>query len=217
MTGVVLLEPRVVRVEEPVRAVVALYRADEEPEPRPSLDSKLEPLKRLGLEGQAVRVQAEANLEFARVLYQELVDYELRVWQSYLPTTYIQPAGEGRRWINRTWQAWSDYQFDTIPAPVLDEIELAQSLGCFWKLAIWSPETPRPVPHEDPMVVGIIAVGDIWHYFPIARWAETLIPAEKAAELVRRLHGVRKKHCGLRMVRQPDGWSRLCLNCGFRN
>lgn len=216
MTDVVLLEPRVVRVEEPVRAVVALYRADEEPQPRVSLDSKLEPLKRLGLEGQAVRVQAEANLKFARVLYQELVGYELRVWQSYLPTTYIQPADQGRRWNDYTWQAWSDYQFDTIPAPVLAEIELAQSLDCFWKLAIWSPETPRLAPHQDPMALGIIQVGDILHYFPIARWAESLISTHEAEKAVLERHGTRKKHCGQRRVIENPrgrGW-RLCLPCG---
>jgi hypothetical protein len=85
--------------------------------------------------------------------YPELSGEELTVWQKYLPM---------RRQIKNLY---SRFNTETIPGPVITEIERAKkAIRSFDRIEIWSRTA-------DPMAVGIIE-GEKARYFSIARWGD---------------------------------------------
>ena len=97
--------------------------------------------------------------------YPELSGEELTVWRKYLP---IRRQVENlRSWLNT----------DTIPGPVITEIERAKKAPrLFDRIEIWSRTA-------DPMAVGIIG-GDKPRYFSIVRWGDAKLTL---AQVKRRL------------------------------
>ena len=92
--------------------------------------------------------------------YPELSGEELTVWRKYLP---IRRQVENlRSWLNT----------DTIPGPVITEIERAKKAPrLFDRIEIWSRTA-------DPMAVGIIG-GDKPRYFSIVRWGDAELTLEQ--------------------------------------
>ena len=95
--------------------------------------------------------------------YPELSGEELTVWQTYLPM---------RRQIR---YLYSRFNSETIPGPVITEIERATRL--FERVEIWSRA-------GDPMAVG--AIGEEKpRYFSIARWGDAELTLEEVKERLR--------------------------------
>src|SRR5262245_43719700 len=84
--------------------------------------------------------------------YPELSGEELEVWRKYLPLRRQIRNLDSR--LNR----------ETIPGPVITEIEKARKPGIFDRVEIWSRA-------GDPMAVGIIGK-EKPRYFSIARWGD---------------------------------------------
>jgi hypothetical protein len=92
--------------------------------------------------------------------YPELSGEELTVWQKYLPM---------RRQIKNLY---SRFNTETIPGPVITEIERAKkAIRSFDRIEIWSRTA-------DPMAVGIIE-GEKARYFSIARWGDAELTLEQ--------------------------------------
>ncbi len=98
--------------------------------------------------------------------YPELSGEELTVWRKYLP---IRRQVENlRSWLNT----------DTIPGPVITEIERAKKAPrLFGRIEIWSRTA-------DPMAVGIIG-GDKPRYFSIVRWGDAELTLEQVKKRLR--------------------------------
>lgn len=98
--------------------------------------------------------------------YPELLGDELTVWRKYLPM---------RRQIRNLY---SRFNTETIPSPVITEIDKAQKVARpFDRIEIWSRT-------DDPMAVGVI-VGEKPRYFSIARWGDAELTLE---QVKKRLH-----------------------------
>ena len=98
--------------------------------------------------------------------YPELLGEELTVWRRYLPM---------RRQIRNLY---SRFNLETIPSPVITEIDKAQkTTRSFDRIEIWSRT-------DDPMAVGVIA-GEKPRYFSIARWGDAELTLE---QVKKRLH-----------------------------
>jgi len=95
--------------------------------------------------------------------YPELSGEELTVWQTYLPM---------RRQIR---YLYSRFNSETIPGPVITEIERATRL--FERVEIWSRA-------GDPMAVGVIGE-EKPRYFSIARWGDAELTLEEVKERLR--------------------------------
>ena len=92
--------------------------------------------------------------------YPELAGEELTVWRKYLPV---------RRPIRNLY---SRFNTETIPAPVITEIEKAKkATRSFDRIEIWSRT-------DDPMAVGVIG-GEKPRYFSIARWGDAELTLEQ--------------------------------------
>jgi hypothetical protein len=92
--------------------------------------------------------------------YPELLGDELTVWRKYLPM---------RRQIGNLH---SRFNTETIPGPVITEIEKAQKVARpFDRIEVWSRT-------DDPMAVGVI-VEEKPHYFSIARWGDAELTLEQ--------------------------------------
>lgn len=129
------------------------------------------------------------RMDVAGTLYPELRGRELRTWRRFLPTTYD---------IDK-------YVYDEVPVEALRHIKTAQELGCFDKIIIWTPENntlmgllkrrfdavkdraAEALKSMDPMAVGVIEINDTTHFYPIARWGESLLPLKKIQAKVRRV------------------------------
>lgn len=98
--------------------------------------------------------------------YPELLGEELTVWRRYLPM---------RRQIRNLY---SRFNLETIPSPVITEIDKAQkTTRPFDRVEIWSRT-------DDPMAVGVIG-GERARYFSIARWGDAELTLE---QVKKRLH-----------------------------
>lgn len=132
------------------------------------------------------------RLETARVVFDEITGPRLRTWRKFLPSTCDR----------------ADFDFDAVPEKALDEIIQANSMQCFDRIEIWTPEgnsflalvsrrldvakdkLGKLMAKLDPMAVGVIEdVEGRKHYFPIARWGESLLPYKSIKRHVRRVHG----------------------------
>jgi hypothetical protein len=92
--------------------------------------------------------------------YPELSGEELTVWQKYLPM---------RRQIRNLY---SRFNTETIPGPVITEIERAKrAIRSFDRIEIWSRTA-------DPMAVGVME-GEKTRYFSIARWGDAEVTLEQ--------------------------------------
>ena len=98
--------------------------------------------------------------------YPELSGEELEVWREYLPIR--------REIVN----LYSRFNRETIPGPVITEIEKAkESVRLLDHVEIWSRT-------DDPMAVGVIG-GENPRYFSIARWGEAKLTLEEVKERLR--------------------------------
>jgi hypothetical protein len=91
--------------------------------------------------------------------YPELSGEELEVWRKYLPLRRQIRNLDSR--LNR----------ETIPGPVITEIEKARKPRLFDRVEIWSRA-------DDPMAVGIIRQ-ETTRYFSIARWGDAELTFEQ--------------------------------------
>ena len=91
--------------------------------------------------------------------YPELSGEELEVWRKYLPLRRQIRNLDSR--LNR----------ETIPSPVITEIEKARKPRLFDRIEIWSRA-------GDPMAVGIIRE-ETTRYFSIARWGDAELTFEQ--------------------------------------
>src|SRR5215510_14805331 len=91
--------------------------------------------------------------------YPELSGEELGVWRKYLPLR--RPIRNLDSRLNR----------ETIPGPVITEIEKARRPRLFDRVEIWSRA-------DDPMAVGIIRE-EKPRYFSIARWGDAELTIEQ--------------------------------------
>ncbi len=100
--------------------------------------------------------------------YPELTESEWNTWTSFLPTPYLNNISPMSH-----IKTWREYCFDTIPLPILKELETAQNLGFFYRIAIRTPEKSQ----TDPIAIGYYKMpnGAI-RQFIICRWGESLIP-----------------------------------------
>jgi hypothetical protein len=97
--------------------------------------------------------------------YPELSGEELTVWQKYLPM---------RRRIR---YIYSRFNSETIPGPVITEIERAKKAPrSFDHIEIWSRA-------GDPMAVGVIGEENA-RYFSIARWGDAQLTLEQVKEIL---------------------------------
>jgi hypothetical protein len=97
--------------------------------------------------------------------YPELSGEELTVWRKYLPM---------RRQIENLY-SW--FNTDTIPGPVIAEIERAKAPRLFDRIEIWSRTA-------DPMAVGIIG-GEKPRYYSIVRWGDAELTLEQVKKRLR--------------------------------
>src|SRR6266436_4043303 len=98
--------------------------------------------------------------------YPELSREELEVWREYLPIR--------REIVN----LYSRFNRETIPGPVITEIEKAkESVRLFDHIEIWSRT-------DDPIAVGVIG-GEKPRYFSIVRWGEAKLTLEEVKERLR--------------------------------
>jgi hypothetical protein len=112
--------------------------------------------------------------------YPELSGEELTLWRKYLP-------------IKRPIRyLYSRFNIETIPSPVITEIERAQKgPRPFDRIEIWSRT-------DDPIAVGVIG-DEKSRYFSIARWGDAELTLEDVKERLR-----------------IDKWLlRLTLTCGI--
>ena len=115
------------------------------------------------------RARIPAGTSAPQIPYPELSGEELTVWREYLPL---------RRAIRNLH---SQFNTDTIPGPVITEIEKAKNaVRSFDRIEIWSRT-------DDPMAVGVIG-GEQPRYFSIVRWGD----AELTLEQVKRRLQVEK-------------------------
>jgi len=140
------------------------------------------------LDHEASTAEQAQKLWLATQAYPELVERVYRLWRGFLPTTY--------RLI--------EYRFDEIPVESLEAISVAQQLGCFDRIEIWTPEGNSffgylarkiDVAREklaelakdiDPMAVGVVVGPDgVEHFFQLVRWGEALLPLNKIKRHVR--------------------------------
>lgn len=102
---------------------------------------------------------------------------QLRTWRTFLPKAYSLRQGEFRT-----------YAHDEPPRSVVRQIDTAKSMSVFNDVEIWTPEGR----YDDPTAVGVIWQSDITHlYFPIVRWAESLVGYEKIVRKARLIRIVR--------------------------
>jgi hypothetical protein len=98
--------------------------------------------------------------------YSELSGEELTLWRKYLPI---------KRQIG---YLYSRFNSETIPSPVITEIERAQKgPRPFDRIEIWSRT-------DDPIAVGVIGE-EKPRYFSIARWGDAEITLEEVKERLR--------------------------------
>lgn len=98
--------------------------------------------------------------------YPELSGEELTLWRKYLPM---------KRQIR---YLYSRFNSETIPSPVITEIERAQKgPRPFDRIEIWSRT-------DDPIAVGVIGE-EKPRYFSIARWGDAEITLEEVKERLR--------------------------------
>jgi hypothetical protein len=98
--------------------------------------------------------------------YPELSGEELMLWRKYLPM---------KRQIR---YLYSRFNSETIPSPVITEIERAQKgPRPFDRIEIWSRT-------DDPIAVGVIGE-EKPRYFSIARWGDAEITLEEVKERLR--------------------------------
>lgn len=121
----------------------------------------------------------KSKLEMAEALYGELDGKELKTWQRFLPTVTSRGS----------------FTFDEVSEEALDAIIEAREFECFDRIDVWTPEgntflgivastvdaaqekVNKLVASIDPMAVGVICDADgTEHYYPIARWGESLLP-----------------------------------------
>jgi hypothetical protein len=96
--------------------------------------------------------------------YPELLGEELTAWRKYLPI---------KRKVGNLYS-----RFETIPGPVITEIERAKRAPrLFDRIEIWSRT-------GDPMAVGIIGE-EKPRYFSIARWGDAELTLEQVKERLR--------------------------------
>lgn len=96
---------------------------------------------------------------------------ELAVWQEYCPTSYTEGTEE-----------FMNYQFDTIPLPVLRHWKSVREQFPFDSFQIWTTERPQ-IQLSDPLLIGIFQ----GVRYLIARWgkeAADLISFEEVRERV---------------------------------
>jgi hypothetical protein len=134
------------------------------------LERRAELVSTLGLSGQQRRLQ---DLEKAKAIpYRLLTQEELRIWQDYLPCSYLEDAvlavDTGRRPIYKPSRL-ADYDFDLIPIDVLENWQHCRQLGYFSSYEIWTADN-----QPDPVLIG--RLGSL--VFLIARWGESLKPLE---------------------------------------
>jgi hypothetical protein len=98
--------------------------------------------------------------------YPELSGEELTLWRKYLP-------------IKRPIRyLYSRFNIETIPGPVITEIERAQKGSRpFDRIEIWSRT-------DDPIAVGVIGK-EKPRYFSIARWGDAELTLEEVKERLR--------------------------------
>jgi hypothetical protein len=98
--------------------------------------------------------------------YPELSGEELTLWRKYLP-------------IKRPIRyLYSRFNIETIPSPVITEIERAQKgPHPFDRIEIWSRT-------DDPIAVGVIG-DEKPRYFSIARWGDAELTLEEVRERLR--------------------------------
>jgi hypothetical protein len=100
------------------------------------------------------------------VPYPELSGEELTLWRKYLPM---------KRQIR---YLYSRFNSETIPSPVITEIERAQKgPRPFDRIEIWSRT-------DDPIAVGVIG-DEKPRYFSIARWGDAELTLEEVKERLR--------------------------------
>jgi len=99
------------------------------------------------------------------VRYPELAREELSLWQRYLPVTT--ELGNAPSWF-----------YDSIPQPVIKQIEKAERQHLFERIEIWSRS-------GDPMAVGVRGGGDQIRYFSIARWGDAELTLEQIKRRLR--------------------------------
>jgi hypothetical protein len=98
--------------------------------------------------------------------YPELSGEELTLWRKYLPI---------KRQIR---YLYSRFNSETIPSPVITEIERAQKgPRPFDRIEIWSRT-------DDPIAVGVIG-DEKPRYFSIARWGDAELTLEEVKERLR--------------------------------
>jgi hypothetical protein len=98
--------------------------------------------------------------------YPELSGEELTLWRKYLPM---------KRQIR---YLYSRFNSETIPGPVITEIERAQKgPRPFDRIEIWSRT-------DDPIAVGVIG-DEKSRYFSIARWGDAELTLEEVKERLR--------------------------------
>jgi hypothetical protein len=98
--------------------------------------------------------------------YPELSGEELTLWRKYLPM---------KRQIR---YLYSRFNSETIPGPVITEIERAQKgPRPFDRIEIWSRT-------DDPIAVGVIG-DEKPRYFSIARWGDAELTLEEVKERLR--------------------------------
>ena len=98
--------------------------------------------------------------------YPELSGEELTLWRKYLPI---------KRQIR---YLYSRFNSETIPSPVITEIERAQKGSRpFDRIEIWSRT-------DDPIAVGVIGK-EKPRYFSIARWGDAELTLEEVKERLR--------------------------------
>ena len=101
---------------------------------------------------------------------------ELAVWQEYCPTSYTEGTEE-----------FKNYQFDTIPLPVLRHWKSVREQFPFDSFQVWTTERPQ-IQLNDPLLIGIFQ----GVRYLIARWgkeAADLISFEEVRErALRMLH-----------------------------
>ncbi len=159
---------------EEIPSVAAALRKEQE--------AWLAQAKDLGLTAQIEKAKTAHRFIEATTFFEHLTGSTLRHWRKFLPTT----------------NAPQDYQFNMVPAKVLELMAFARECKVFDRLEVWSPEGSSYRDritndlkvgvdklgtvwdeHIDPMLVGVIEHNGRDHIFAIARWAEADISYEQ--------------------------------------
>lgn len=141
------------------------------------LRAKLSSAQNLGLAVQAVSISADiATIERGKLITTPpMTDNELVIWNAWLPTIYSDVTEVEQHQL-------ANYDFDSIPSPVLRLWEKHKESGLFERFEVWTPRIIQP----DPILVGVN--GNARHL--LARWGESdanLVSFEDIKrELVRR-------------------------------